>query len=141
MAYNLTASGLTLGSDIFNDVRDIGLAAYPVGAIYMSLISTSPATLFGGTWEALDDGRVLIGANSTYEAGSTGGEATHTLTVNEMQSHSHTVSGGRNTSGSGRPDLRASNASYSCATSSVGGSQPHNNMQPYLAVYMWRRTG
>ena len=45
-----------------------------------------PTTLFGGTWEALDDGRVLIGANDTYKAGTTGGEATHKITTAEMPS-------------------------------------------------------
>lgn len=49
------------------------LAAYPVGSIYMSLSPTNPETLFGGTWQALDEGRVLIGANATYPVGSKGG--------------------------------------------------------------------
>ena len=61
---------------------------YPVGSIYMSVSSTSPATLFGGTWVQLED-RFLIGASSTYTAGGTGGASTHTLTTNEMPSHSH----------------------------------------------------
>ena len=141
MAYNLTTSGLTLGSDVFTDARDIGLAAYPVGAIYMSLVSTSPATLFGGTWEALDDGRVLIGANSTYPANSTGGEATHKLTVDEMPRHSHSYMGptGNTVSNSGSNDRPT--PQQNSVTGSTGGSQPHNNMQPYLAVYMWRRIG
>ena len=65
---------------------------YPVGSIYMSANATNPASLFGGTWAALDDGRVLIGAGAAYPAGSTGGEATHTLTTNEMPSHTHSGS-------------------------------------------------
>lgn len=65
---------------------------YPVGSIYMSTVSTNPATLFGfGTWEAMPAGRVLLAQGksswgTTYNAGSTGGEATHTLTVG----HTHT---------------------------------------------------
>ena len=68
------------------------LDAYPVGSIYMSVNSTNPSQLFGGTWEAIAGGRVLIGQNTSYPAGSTGGEATHTLTTNEMPSHSHSGS-------------------------------------------------
>lgn len=55
-------------------------AIYPIGSIYMSVNATSPAILFGGTWEALD-GKFLIGANGTYAAGSTGGSTTHTHNV------------------------------------------------------------
>ena len=58
---------------------------YPVGSIYMSVNSTSPATLFGGTWTQIQD-TFLLAAGSTYAAGATGGEATHTLTENEMPS-------------------------------------------------------
>ena len=61
---------------------------YPVGSIYMSVNSTSPASLFGGTWEQLKD-RFLIGAGNSYEVNATGGEATHTLTIDEMPKHSH----------------------------------------------------
>ena len=63
---------------------------YPVGSIYMSMNSTSPATLFGGTWVQLPN-KFLLGASSTYAAGTTGGEATHKLTTNEMPSHNHIV--------------------------------------------------
>lgn len=66
------------------------LDAYPVGSFYFSQNSTNPATLFGGTWEQLEQGRVLLSQGTNYPAGSTGGEATHTLTVAEMPKHSHT---------------------------------------------------
>ena len=72
-------------------VQGGGLSAYPVGAIYMSMNPTSPAEIFGGTWEALDEGRVLIGANTEYPVGATGGEKTHKLTTAEMPSHNHTM--------------------------------------------------
>lgn len=70
---------------------------YPVGSIYMSVNSTSPNILFGGTWEAMPAGRVLLAQGesewgTTYTAGSTGGEATHQLTVGEMPSHTHNLS-------------------------------------------------
>lgn len=123
------------------------LDAYPVGSIYMSVNSTNPATLFGGEWEQLED-RFLLGASSNYEAGSTGGEATHTLTIDEMPSHSH--SGGfRDYSGvtavSSATSLARPTTSSNLydttreVTLSTGGGQAHNNMPPYLAVYMWKR--
>ena len=65
---------------------------YPVGAVYMSLSSTSPATLFGGSWTAIS-GRFLLAANSTYAAASTGGAASHTLTTAQLPAHSHRVYG------------------------------------------------
>lgn len=65
---------------------------YPVGSIYMSVNSTNPATLFGGTWEQIAGGRCLIGANSNYALGTTGGEATHLLNANEIPGHNHSVS-------------------------------------------------
>ncbi len=64
---------------------------YPVGAVYMSASATSPATLFGGTWEQIQ-GRFLLAADSAYGAGTTGGEASHTLTANEMPAHNHSAS-------------------------------------------------
>ena len=63
---------------------------YPVGSIYMSVNNVSPATFIGGTWEQLKD-RFLLGAGSSYSAGSTGGAATHTLTTAQMPSHTHTT--------------------------------------------------
>ncbi|GLU99206.1 phage tail protein [Megamonas funiformis] len=82
----------------FAPMLDTMKKIYPVGSIYMSTVSTNPATLFGfGTWEAMPAGRVLLAQGksswgTTYNAGSTGGEATHQLTVGEMPSHTHTAS-------------------------------------------------
>lgn len=72
-----------------------GLSAYPVGAIYMSIVSTSPATLFGGTWVAMEN-QFLVGAGATFPAASTGGASTHTHTsaahVHSVPAHSHPLS-------------------------------------------------
>ena len=76
------------GTDYDTEWADIFDAVYPVGSIYMSVVSTSPATLFGGTWSQLED-RFLVGAGQTYTAGGTGGSATHTLTTDEIPSHTH----------------------------------------------------
>ena len=112
---------------------------YPVGSIYMSVNGTNPSTLFGGTWELLKD-RFLLGAGGTYGVGTTGGEAQHMLTINEMPSHRHNML----RSGGGNTHLGVVNGdgigNHGANTSEEGGNQPHNNMPPYLAVYMWKRT-
>lgn len=117
---------------------------YPVGAIYMSTNSTNPKDLFGGTWEQIKD-RFLLACGSAYSNGSTGGEETHTLTIDEMPSHTHSMYGGdgqRNAdNGSDWGKQGVNVLSKEIATTFTGGSQPHNNMPPYLAVYMWKRTG
>ena len=117
--------------------------AYPIGAIYLSVNDANPAALFGGTWERIG-GRFLLGADSTYAAGSTGGEAAHTLTADEMPRHNHEVDN-LNASGSSTPfmtvqaqDKRGFGGNVQ--TMYAGGGKAHNNMPPYLAVYMWKRT-
>ena len=126
---------------------------YPVGAIYMSVNSTSPATLFGGTWEQLKD-RFLLGAGSNYTAGNTGGEATHTLTTQEMPQHTHdeqigsykitdanpAQAGSAATASGIQPSNYTGLQSYVQRVGNSGGGQAHNNMPPYLVVYMWKRT-
>jgi hypothetical protein len=121
---------------------------YPVGAIYESTSSTSPATLFGGTWESYGAGRVLVGAGTSdaaYMAGSTGGESNHTLTVAEMPSHKHGLRVGITFETPGN-DRSAATTNSVFSTSDdyqiqpVGGGGSHNNMPPYYVVYMWRRT-
>lgn len=166
-------------------IYDVGLQSLPVGSIYQSTIATGPDKLFGGTWEAMPAGRVLLAQGesdwgTTYEAGSTGGEATHQLTVGEMPSHNHAaISNTTNIYGqvlvgasnaqmatfghsgvitpvSTYPELyvpnnatRATvpggavinaNITPKITINNAGGGQPHNNMQPYLTVYMWKRT-
>ena len=121
---------------------------YPVGSIYMSTTNVSPQTFFGGTWSQIQD-RFLLAAGSTYAAGATGGSATHKLTVSEMPSHSHVVKVSKQASSSSDAAWRVSGeTAYSdhLVESSIdnvkdaGGNAAHNNMPPYLAVYMWKRT-
>ena len=200
--------------------REIVDLVYPVGSIYTSVASTNPKVLFGGTWEAIS-GRFLLAASSDYTAGSTGGEASHTLTVDESPEHTHTMSitsagthahsattswngdhthtrgtmeitgnfrttdmggwegaygafnaatapdpvspgkgysgsdqvvdfyasrtWGGNTSVSGGHNHTLTTASsgnhvHTVTAASAGGGKPHNNMPPYLAVYVWKRT-
>ena len=124
---------------------------YPVGSIYMSVNAADPSTLFSGTsWEKLE-GRFLLGSNSTYTNGSTGGEATHTLTYNEMPQHTHPMysynPGGEGTwtpdEGSYLVDSVTDNKNTwwaRLAMGYAGGGAAHNNMPPYLVVNMWKRT-
>lgn len=130
--------------------------SYPVGAIYISTSKTSPASLFGGTWERIRD-RFLLAAGSTYAAGKTGGAATHKLTESEMPSHYHALnqqvtSGSTTTLGIWDTYIKSSyqilDQTYqenqgvkaiAYGTGSAGGNAAHNNMPPYLTVYIWKR--
>lgn len=122
---------------------------YPVGAIYMSAAATNPGTLFGfGTWEQIKN-VFLLAAGDTYAAGATGGEATHQLSVDEMPSHQHQMvngnAGGYDYSSWTKSsvtlhDAGATGWAGNANTSFAGGSVAHNNMPPYLAVYVWKRT-
>lgn len=118
---------------------------YPIGSIYMNVNNTNPATLFGfGTWVQLKD-RFLLGAGDDYTGGATGGEAEHTLTIAEMPSHNHiTHFRLKYVSGSGNIQS-APNDSYwrdiqDQPSENTGGGGAHNNMPPYLVVYIWKRT-
>tara|TARA_Y100000289_G_C3925505_1_gene153070 strand:+ start:699 stop:1361 length:663 start_codon:yes stop_codon:yes gene_type:complete len=127
--------------------------AYPIGSIYTSIVSTNPSSLLGvGTWVAFGAGRVLVGLDASQSefnnVEETGGSKTHTLTTSEMPSHTHihTVKTGRSyssTTGSA-PVVQGSNTTVidtdGETTSSTGGNQPHNNLQPYITVYFWKRT-
>lgn len=137
---------------------------YPVGSIYISTSSTfNPQTVWGGTWRKTADGRCLIGANTTYPLGTSGGSATHThttgahaLSQNEMAAHEHKFS----KPAWSNAEYRAGQT-YFCArgwnsistetfgsTNYTGGGAAHShgntgsasNMPPYLAVYIWERT-
>jgi len=134
------------GIDANGNVQIAGIDAlsiYPVGSIYMSVNNTSPANLFGGTWTQIKD-TFLLGAGDTYSNGATGGEATHVLSVDEMPSHRHelTVSGSE-TNWLGRINATVEGGTWrktADAMANVGGGQAHNNMPPYLVVYIWKRT-
>lgn len=130
---------------IDDKIKNIADVIYPVGAIYMSVNNTSPSVLFGGVWEQIED-RFLLASGSNYSAGSTGGEATHTLTVSEIPSHRHS----RRTQPQGFAEQdKTKSEIISPASGSAkavtkysdytGGGGSHNNMPPYLTVYMWKR--
>lgn len=128
----------------------------PVGVVItIDGDSSNPATLFGyGTWQVYGQGRVIVGVGSTtdangnsvaFNAGATGGEFSHTLTQSEMPQHSHTggitgKSGGAGYDIEGYPSQAPSNDNYKTVnTGSIGGNQAHNNIQPYVVAYLWKR--
>lgn len=150
-AFSLDSQGnLIVNSITTNTTNGLLDLVYPVGSIYMSMNATSPATLFGGTWERVKS-RFLFGCEDSgdYSVGSTGGEVTHTLTVSEMPSHRHGWKGVNDgiapSSQMGNYPFRIyQDKSYNWdgttnMMDTAGGGQAHNNMPPYLCVYIWKR--
>lgn len=129
----------------FTSTDDLIDKTYPIGSIYMSVNNTSPSTLFGGTWVQLQD-TFLYATSTTADTGTTAtdGEATHTLTENEMPSHRHQIENQFSAGDGGNKSLYAKSGGkktgFSPSTTYVGGGQAHNNMPPYMKVYMWKRT-
>ena len=121
---------------------------YPVGSIYINAgVATNPGTLLGfGTWSAFGTGRTIIGVDSSdtdFDAvRETGGAKTHTLTVAEIPSHTHTITV-YNESGSPDGYVGGDSSSESIGTpasNATGGGGAHTIVQPYITAYMWRRT-
>ena len=123
--------------------EDLVESIYPVGSIYINATNnTNPGTLLGfGTWERFGEGRVLVSQDSTDSdfngIGETGGEKEHQLTESEMPSHNHNYT--RVSGGYGGGGLNVDGSTSTVPTSLAGGDQPHNNLQPYITVYMWKR--
>lgn len=118
-------------------------SVYPVGSIYTSVVATNPSTFFGGQWNPFGQGKVMIGVDSTDTdfdtVGNTGGAKTHTLITDEIPSHTHSMTI-ENASGTGSTGSSNGASSFSTVnTSATGGGQAHNNLQPYVVVYMWKR--
>lgn len=123
---------------------------YPVGSIYISANNVSPEVLFGGQWEPIRD-VFLLASGDEYIAGETGGEASHTLTTDEMPSHNHKVKTDINNSEynitwaawtewtTGYTQVGYETTASPNGTTYEGGGAAHNNMPPYLTVYMWKR--
>ena len=151
---------------------------YPIGSIYMSVNNTSPSTLFGGTWEQIQD-KFLLASGTTYNNGATGGSATVSLTESQMPRHTHTQNehthteeqhrhtissdwstGSGSSAGYTQSQNRKLTTKYTAyATPTINGTtatnnytggtgtsqsasngSAHENMPPYLAVNVWKRT-
>ena len=162
---NLTVNSITANNIIGQAVAN---AVYPVGSIYMSINATNPSTLFGGQWEQLKD-KFLLGCGDIYQNGTTGGEVSHVLTTSEIPSHNHSAStnstgGHRHTFKGWWTTKGDGSATYACVArtqqndaaeygsfasagehshtvtvNNTGDGQAHNNMPPYLSIYMWKR--
>lgn len=136
------------------DLSSLWDQVYPVGSIYITVNATNPSVLFGGTWEQLK-GKFLVGVDSSdtdFETSEkTGGEKTHTLTVDEMPSHNHLLYGSPYGSANWVEegvqrvkydvDKKTASNTYTLAQPvwNTGDSQAHNNLPPYMTVYMWKR--
>lgn len=131
------------------DPGEGGGEAFPVGSVFIAVVSTNPGTLLGyGTWSAFAAGRMLVGidaGDTDFDtAEETGGTKTHTLTEAEIPAHSH-VEQAPSSASSGAMrfavDTNASGTvSAGISTEATGGGGPHNNMPPYITCYMWKRT-
>lgn len=140
-----SVNGMT--GDVVIEVSGNPLDCYPVGALYWSSNPTSPAELFGGSWERVKD-TFILAAGDTYSAGSSGGEADVTLTTDQIPSHSHNVSNVKHES----VDANSKMGNYpfrlvgdkvsnwgAQKTDVAGGGKSHNNMPPYKVYYAWER--
>ena len=140
------------------------LKQYPVGSIYITTNGQNPGEYLGGEWESYGEGRTIVGAGTgtdsnnvqkVFEINETGGEYEHTLTVNELARHRHNFLNNGNeyvgfgyaaaSGGSGRlnffsgSDEVSSSNPRNTTIQYNGGNQPHNNIQPYVVTYIWKR--
>lgn len=153
------ADGAVTGAKIANgaipaekiDMSSIFTRIYPVGSIYATTTMSAPEQVtnaFGGTWVAWGKGRVPVGVDPSDEdfnaPEKTGGEKKHKFTVSEMPRNRHALHGWGFTLAEGGPAYRFGGSGSERpddAMDNTGGSQSHNNLQPYITVYLWKRTG
>ena len=140
-------AGETGGTVIINTLIE---KVYPIGSIYMSINNINPNILFGfGEWEQIED-RFLLGAGPQFPAGTEGGEIEHTLTEVEMPAHDHefdrhqlwrneTIPPSTTTQGEGYGVSNKTLPIYTDTVIAAGAGESHNNMPPYLTVYIWKR--
>ena len=147
-ATTVTASGNvnTTGGELQINGTNVLEKVYPVGSIYINATSsTNPATLLGfGTWVAFGAGKVIVGLDSGDTdfdtAEETGGAKTHTLSISEIPSHTHSLSTSDNPGGTGAIEVAGGAPTSTQTTQATGGGGAHNNLQPYIVAYMWKRT-
>lgn len=148
MIFNVSQGGKYTISAIVDDI-------FPVGIIVPFANTVEPAAIWGGTWELLAEGQTIIQSGGNHPLGSTGGAETHVLTKEEMPRHVHEQtmvnadsnyrltfrSGGSiTTKVAPLSEEDGSSGTYDLWSSVAGGSKPHNNMPPYVAVNLWKRT-
>ena len=132
---------------------------YPVGSIYITTNEQNPGEYLGGEWESYGEGRTIVGAGTgtdennvqkMFEINQTGGEYQHVLTKDEMPSHDHEIFATVNSYTIVKDGVYLTNTGVSSdtivdsgrnqgRTRANGGNQAHNNIQPYIVTYMWKR--
>lgn len=145
------ASQNAIKSYVDTAISNAKLAMFPVGSIYISVSSTNPGTFIGGTWSAFGAGKTLVGFNASETefdtVEETGGEKTHTLTLAESPAHSHDIYVGATklyyindnaSAGSGTGGMGTAGSVFN--TNAQGSGSAHNNLQPYIVTYMFKRT-
>ena len=154
-SFNETINGFS--KEIEDLTKGIFNMIYPVGSIYISTSENNPSTLFGGTWERIED-TFLLASGSSYAAGSTGGAEKVSLTQGQLPKITGSITFGTGSS----PvvsDLRSANGVFTATGDAIvstktnysmtayqkvnlafGNNESHNNMPPYLAVFVWKRT-
>ena len=152
---SLNQTVTTINTDVTNikngnNIENIMLSNYPVGSIYFSVDSANPSTKFGGTWVAWGAGRVPVGVNETDSdfnaVEKTGGEKVHVLTQSELPASLSfkTNDIGFQVYGEGTNEGEEVATAFGSNTSlnltNLDGGQAHNNLQPYITCYMWKRT-
>ena len=136
-------------------INESKVEMYPIGSIYITTNEQNPSEYLGGEWESYGEERTIVGAGTgtdennvqkMFEINQTGGEYQHTLTVNEMPAHKHDAWSLRfnlTYVSTGKYALAAhftANGEMSGGMmENNGGDQPHNNIQPYVVTYIWKR--
>lgn len=126
--------------------KQLFLLMHRVGDIIFSTSDENPSTIYGGTWVAWGKGQVPVGVDTSDSdfntVEKTGGEKEHTLTVDEMPSHKHDFGQqfATTSSLSGEYGYYMIAGTQTDVIKNTGGNQPHNNLQPYITCYMWKRT-
>lgn len=150
MALKRFTNGDKLKADQINYDENTSIldAIFPVGRGFIDFTNTDYTNYLGFTWERELVGLTPVGLDTTQTEfntiGKTGGEKTHKLTVEEMPNHNHNALSARwmdrkiNTSG-GAWGFSADDSSPTQMLKSTGGSQSHNNLQPYKVVAYWKR--
>nr|DAZ41238.1 MAG TPA: baseplate wedge protein [Caudoviricetes sp.] len=134
------------GENLNYNFNEIVNMIFPVGYILIRDDSEDYSNYLGFTWQRVFAGKTLVGFDSSDTdfdtIGKIGGEKTHKLTIDEMPSHSHNayLSGGNIPSRSGVLKYETNNAQlFGGSLEARGGSQPHNNLQPYYVIAYWKR--
>lgn len=137
--------GMASGAETINRNFDNGYGQ-KVGDIHISIDSSNPSARFGGTWVRIAKGQAIVGVNESDTDFSvpekTGGEKTHALTAaeNGPHTHSYTLTNNNNLVSVSPSDTFGTRASGGSTTGSSGDGKPHNNLQPFFTLYIWKRT-